>query len=143
MLFVRPDKLIVVDRLRAAQGKRLPEVQWLLQLPNKPRQDAEGLIATNGKSWLRCRGVLPGEAVPEVSVTPMGTHRLSFNYTGKADVALLHALEVGDGPTAGPALRIEANQAGRDIEITVEGQSFLFEAEAPYPVVRRNVTTGR
>ncbi len=137
LLFVRPDKVIVVDRLRAARGKTLPDVQWLLQLPDEPKQEGQGVFATNGKSWLRCRGVLPGEAVPEVSVTPMGTHRISFDYPGKADVVLVHSLEVGDGPTVGSAAQVEANRAGQDIVISVLGQSLLLAGDAPYRVERR------
>jgi len=137
LLFVRPDKVVIVDRLRAAAGKELPEVQWLLQLPASPTEEREGVVASNGKSWLRCRPMLSGEAAPVISATPVNTHRVSFTYPGKAEVVLVHLLEVGDGTTAGPPVRAAAVQAGREIKVSihgVDGRTFVFAGEPQYTV---------
>jgi hypothetical protein len=134
LLFVRPDKVVVVDRLHAVPGKELPEVQWLLQLPGPPKEEDGGVAASNGKSWLRCRALLPGEATPAVSATPVNTHRVSFTYPGKADVALVHVLEVGDGATAGPPARIAAGRAGQDVRVTVDGRTFVLAGAPQYAV---------
>ena len=50
LLFIRPDQVVVVDRLAAVPEQRLPDVQWLLQLP--PQAKAEGRIAlgTTGRA---------------------------------------------------------------------------------------------
>jgi hypothetical protein len=136
LLFVRPDKVVIVDRLLAAAGRELPEVQWLLQLPGAPREDGGGLLASNGKSWLRCLAVLPGGAKPVVATTPVNTYRVSFTYPGKAEVVLVHVLEVGDGTTPGPPAPIAASRAGGDLEVAVEGQRFIFSGGPQHAVAR-------
>jgi hypothetical protein len=80
------------------------------------------------------RALLPGQAAPAVSTTPVNTHRVCFTYPGKADVALVHVLEVGDGVTAGPPARTAAGRAGQDIRVTVEGRTFVFAGAPPYAV---------
>jgi hypothetical protein len=134
LLFIRPDKVVVVDRLRAAAGKELPEVQWLLQLPSPPTQDGKALRASNGKSWLRCRAVLPGGVDPVIAATPVKTHRASFSYPGQAEIALVHVLEVGDETDAGPPAQVTAVQAGREIRVTIAGQTYTFAAEPQFAV---------
>lgn len=139
LLFVRPGTVVVVDRLAAAPGKELPEVQWLIQLPDKPKDAADaGLSATNGKAWVRCRPVLPGGAKPAVAETPVGTQRAAFAYAGKAEVVLVHVVDVGDGtePTAAsPAVKAERTAKG--IQVTVGGEIYEFDAAAPYAVSAR------
>ena len=134
LLFLRPDKVVVVDLLRAPAGKEIPQVQWLLQLPREPREDGGGLVASNGKSWIRCRAVLPGNAAPVISATPVNTHRVSLAYSGKAELALVHLLEVGDGTTVGPPVPVVARQMGRDIQVTVDGRRYVFAGKRGYRV---------
>ncbi|MGQ9573926.1 MAG: hypothetical protein ACUVUC_01285 [Thermoguttaceae bacterium] len=134
LLFLRPDKVVVVDRLLAVPGKQLPHVEWLLQFPQPPREDQGGLVASNGKSWLRCRAVLPGGAKPVISATPVHTHRVSLAYPATAELALVHLLEVGDGTAAGPPARVAASQAGRSIQLSLDGWRFVFAAEPDYAV---------
>ena len=135
LLFVRPDKVIVVDRLRAAAGKPLPRVQWLLQLPREPSQQERGLVASNGKSWIRCRAILPADgAMPTISATPVNTQRASFEYRGQAELALVHVLDVGDGTVAGPPPAVAAQQTGQDVQVAVDGSTFVFAGTGDYRV---------
>jgi hypothetical protein len=135
LLFVRPDKVIVVDRLRAGVGKPLPCVQWLLQLPREPSRQERALVASNGTSWIRCRAVVPADgALPTVSATPVNTQRASFEYRGQAELALVHVLDVGDGTVAGPPPAVTAQQAGQDILVAVDGSTFVFAGTGDYRV---------
>jgi hypothetical protein len=139
LLFVRPDKVLVVDRLRAPAGKELPAVQWLLQLPREPSQQDRALVASNGTSWIRCRAILPADgAAPTISATPVNTHCASFEYRGQAELALVHVLDVGDGAATGPAPPVVARQTGQDVQVTVAGLSFVFAGAGEY-----RVTCGR
>ena len=141
LLFVRPDKVIVVDRLRAAAGKPLPRVQWLLQLPREPSQQERGLVASNGKSWIRCRAILPADgAMPTVSATPVNTQRASFEYRGQAELALVHVLDVGDGTVAGPPPAVTAQQTGQDVQVVVDGSTFVFAGTGDYRVTGARYT---
>jgi hypothetical protein len=117
----------------------LPEVQWLLQLPQAPKVQGGSVLASNGKSWLRCQAVLPAGAAPVVDATPVNTHRVSFAYPGQDKMVLVHVLDVGDGPTAGPPPKLSAVQTARGIEATVNGQTFLFSGEPSYEVVAPSV----
>jgi hypothetical protein len=135
LLFVRPDKVIVVDRLRAEAGKPLPRVQWLLQLPREPSQPERGLVASNGTSWIRCRAILPANgAVPTVSATPVSTQRASFEYRGQTELALVHVLDVGDGTVAGPPPPVAAQQTGQDVHVVLDGSRFVFAGSGEYRV---------
>ncbi len=142
MLFVRPDKVIIVDRLRAANSQRLPQVQWLLQLPDKPRQDGEGFLSSNGKSWIRCREVLPSSSTVRISATPMNTYCVAFTYPESAGITLVHMLEVGDESDMRDAIPIHARQVGTDLEFTVEGQQFRFAGHPTYHVECRQEKKG-
>jgi len=144
LLFIRPDKVVVVDQLSAVPddqppvgARHLPEVQWLLQLPGPPQVEGGSVLASNGKSWLRCQAVLPAGVTPVVDATPVNTHRLSFRYPGQDKLVLVHLLDVGDGVTAGPPPKTNAVQTARGIEVTVNGQTFVFSAEADFKVVGR------
>jgi hypothetical protein len=139
LLFIRPDKVVVVDQLSAVAGSRLPEVQWLLQVPQTPKVEGGSVWASNGKSWLRCRPVLPAGVTPVVDTTPVNTHRLSFTYPGQDKLVLVHLLDVGDGLKAGPPPRISTAQTARGIEVTVNGQTFVFSGEPRYEVVGPSV----
>jgi hypothetical protein len=134
LLFIRPDKVVIVDRLRASPGKELPDVAWLLQLPQAPAEGEGSLAASNDKSWLRLRAVLPGVAARTITTTPVNTHRVSLNYPGKPELALVHFLEVGDGKTPGEAAPISASLSGPRVEVSVGGKTFRFEAGPEYGV---------
>ncbi len=139
LLFVRPDKVIIVDRLRAGAGKPLPRVQWLLQLPREPSPQDRGLVASNGNSWIRCRAILPADgAMPTLSATPVNTQRASFEYPGQTELALVHALDVGDGTVAGPSSAVAARQTGQDVRVVVDDSTFVFAGSEDY-----RVTCGR
>jgi len=134
LLFIRPGIVVIVDHLAAPAGRDLPEVQWLLQVPQPPTIDGGVLSASNGKSWLRCRSVLPGATVPEVTATSVKTHSAAFAYRGAKRLTLVHLIEVGDGqpPEASPA--ITAGQDAMAVEVTLDGTRFTFAAEAPFTV---------
>ncbi len=134
LLFVRPDRVVIVDHLLAPPGETLPVVQWLLQLPKPPSLDGDGLWATHGRSWLRCRGIMPGGSVPAVTATEVNTHRASFSYEGKAGLTLVHLLEVGDGQQPGTPAEITARRTGKAVEVTLDGHKFRFAAQAPFDV---------
>jgi len=134
LLFVRPDKVVVVDQLSAVPGRQLPEVRWLLQLPRAPSVEGQTVLASNGKSWLRCRALSPAGVPSVVDVTPVNTHRVSYAYSGRAALALVHALDVGDGIRAGPAPQVTAAQKSGAIEVTVEGRAFVFSSEPGFEV---------
>lgn len=134
LLFIRPATVIVVDRLVAKPGKELPQVQWLLQLPAAPHEDATGLVASNGQSWLRCRPILPGPSKPTIAATPVNTQCATFTYPGKAEVTLVHVLDTGDGAEPKPPVAVHATRTARGIEVSAGNETFLFDTEAPYKV---------
>lgn len=136
VLLVRPDRVVVVDQLAAPAGKQVPEVQWLLQFPAKPAVEGSQSWAANGKSWIRCRPILPGAAVPEISATPVATHRAAYRYAPGDSSCLVHLLEVGDGDRPVEAAPVEARQTPRGIEVLLDGAKYVFAAEAPYAVTR-------
>lgn len=134
MLFVRPDKVVVVDHLLAPSGKDLAEVQWLLQVPRAPSLEGGDLWWSNGKSWLRCRPVLPGGSVPVVAATPVNTHCASFRYKGKPTLTLVHLLEVGDGRQPGKPAGVETRRTSKAVEVTLNGRTFIFATQPPFEV---------
>jgi len=138
LLFVRPDKVVVVDQLDPPEGKELPELQWLLQFPQAPSRDGTSLWATGGKSWLRCRPILPGGAEPAVAATPVSTHQASFRYDGKDGLVLVHLLEVGDGRQPGQTTAVQARRTDRSIQVTLDGTTFSFARRTPFAVVAGN-----
>jgi len=145
LLFVRPGTVVILDRLKAPAGKQLPEVAWLLNVPGKPELSYRTILASNGESWLRCRGLRPKGVAPRVkpgdptdmhpAIESRQTSRVSFVYPGAAQLVLVHVLEVGDGkPPAAPA-KITLRQAERDgLAVSVAGDSYLFDGGAPYRI---------
>ncbi len=138
ILFIRPGIIVIVDQLEAIEGKKVPEVQWQLHVPAEPRVEAGVLMATNGKSWLRCRAILPASAPPAagpaVEPTPVNTHRAVYTYGGGAKVTLVHVIEVGDGATAGPAVAAEVAVKDSAIEVMVGGRRFAFGTKDSFAV---------
>jgi hypothetical protein len=129
--------VVIVDHLLAPPGEDLPEVQWLLQVPRAPALEGAGLRSSNGKSWLRCRPVLPGGAVPTVAATPVNTHCARFSYKGKATLTLVQLLEVGDGRRPDRPAEIKARQSGKGVEVILDGETFSFADRAPFEVGSR------
>jgi hypothetical protein len=146
LLFVRPGTVLVVDRIAAPEGKSLPEVSWLLQVPPAPsvREGPRGwtVEATNGRSWIQCRPVLSGASPaldrPKVEETDVGTHRVSYAYAGAPSLVLAHMLEVGDGEKApAPQAPVDARWTDAGLEVTFGARAFLFAAGPPYGVRAR------
>ncbi|MEE8450313.1 MAG: heparinase II/III family protein, partial [Thermoguttaceae bacterium] len=134
LLFVRPDKVVVVDQLVAPAGKTLPEVQWLLQVPEAPTSDGVAIEASNGKSWLRCRPIMPGGSAPTVTETDVNTHRVSYGYHGRETLALVHLLEVGDGTAAGRTADVDVKRTDTSLNVTIDGTTYRFETRRPFAV---------
>ena len=144
LLFVRPATIVVVDQLAAPDGKILPEVQWLLNVPEGATAKDGVVTVSNGKSWLRCRALLPGGAGPEVQESyptwlsgdkkATNISRMVFTYKGQAKLALVHLLEVGDGAAPGAAAEAKAEAAANGVILTVAGRKFQFSAAAPCAV---------
>jgi len=134
LLFVRPGRVVVVDQLTAPRSKELSDVQWLLQLPQTPIREGADLQSTNGKSWLRCRQILPGGSVPVTAATDVNTHRASFGYRGKGRLVLVHLLEVRDGEEPGEVAEVQAVEAEEAIAVTLAGKVFLFAKREPFGV---------
>jgi hypothetical protein len=137
LLFLRPDKIVVVDRLRAAPGQRVPEVQWLLQLPGQPRDEAGAITSSNGKSWIRLRPLLPTGAASSIVPTPVNTQRVTLTYASQPALTLIHLLEVGDGDSPGAAAPVEVVEKQAGTEITLAGETFLFATNAQATVGAR------
>jgi hypothetical protein len=154
LLFVRPGTVAVVDRIAAPQGKSLPEVRWLVQVPGRPQLDARAAIARNSKSFLRCMP-LAGEGVaaplpasPQVEdsyPSPAGANsakgmpavipasRVIYAYAGKPRLTLVHLLDMGDGPpAAAPAARVHIEQ--NTVELSLSGKTYRFSAAVPFDV---------
>jgi len=136
LLFVRPGTVVVVDQLTAPQRKDLPEVQWLLHVPARPTLDGGDTWSSNGKSWIRCRPLLPGvaTAAPTVTATDVGTHRISYRYPGGETLTLMHVLEVGDGERPAEAAEVRTARTSHGIELTLGGRTFTFATVAPFAV---------
>lgn len=140
-LFVRPDKVIIVDHLVAPQGKTLPDVQWLLQLPQEPEVHERQVSASNGESWLLCNSFptkdteLQSEPKPIITATDVNTYRVSYSYDyGEQDLTLIHLIELGDGAVS-PGLPEAAVSIGKDeLQLFWGDLQFRFQLEAPYEV---------
>jgi len=143
LLFIRPDKIVIVDHLVAPEGKTLPEVQWLLQLPQEPEVHGRQVSASNGESWLLCRELAPRDIeaktrerrIPEVTATEVNTHRASFSYDyGERELTLIYVLEVGDGEIS-PSLGAATMRLEKDVlRIDWGDNMFKFQLKAPYEV---------
>lgn len=137
LLFVRPGIVVVVDHLKAPDGKTLPEVSWLLQAPSEPDIDPVGHTAliSNDKSMLLVEplNVDADAGAPVVTGTEVNSWTVSYNYPGDSDEMLLvHVLGVGDD-SGGE--KVSAVSRGPDfIDIRLEGGSWRFNLRPPYEV---------
>jgi hypothetical protein len=127
MLFVRPGTVVIVDRLVAIEGKALPGVDWLLQLPSAPIERGGGLIASNRACWIRCTSLISGGEKPTVAATPMKTQCARYAYPGGAELVLAHVLEVGDGAAPEGVVAVQAKRTGRGVEVGLGGKAYVFE----------------
>ncbi len=142
LLFLRPGTVIVVDHLEASAGKTLPEVQWLLQLPERPSSAAGGLQAGNGRSRLRWQGLTPPSAVRllEPEETEVNTWRVGAAYPeGMPRRTLVNLLETEGGPGESRLSdrRMKVDSDADSCTVTIDGRSFVFEARAPFRVRAR------
>lgn len=124
ILFVRPDKIVVVDQLAAAPGATAPEVDWLLQLPGPVNPEPEGVVGNNGRSWLRLRPLFPAAGQASITKTPVNTHRVQLHYSGREAATLVHLIQVGDGPDAGAAVVASAKNTPETVEVQLEDRVF-------------------
>jgi hypothetical protein len=125
-----------LDQLSAPEGKELGEVKWLLHLPKDAKADGGAVTAANGKSWLRCRQLLPGGAKQKVEASLEAAYQqASFAVRGGAALLLVHAIELGDGEPPEKPAAIEAKaSAGGGCEVTVAGRKFVFGAGPEFKV---------
>jgi hypothetical protein len=127
LLFVRPGTVVIVDRLAAPEGRKLGEVQWLLHVPKPARIEDAVVTAANGKSWLRCRELLPPRGTPEAAASlEENCERVSFKSPDILGQSIAHVLEVGDGEPGKP---VDAGwrRVGADgLEVYVGGKTFTF-----------------
>jgi len=134
LLFLRPDKVLVVDHLAAPEGKDLPEVQWLLQVPGSPNLEGPVASISKGNSWLRCTPVMPEGPEPIVESTSVNTKRISYGYNAGNTLSLVYLLEVGDGEITDAAAVVEATVTDEAVEVNLEGKKFIFESREPFEV---------
>ena len=136
LLLVRPGAVVVVDQLAAPGGREIGEVQWLVHVPKGPKIEDGLLTASNGKSWLRCRQLLPGGgAVGAAAALEPDYERVTFAAKGSAALALVHVIELGDGqPLEKPAAAEAKALAGGGVEVTVAGKAFAFGGAPDFKV---------
>jgi len=137
LLYVRPGTVVAVDQLIPPEGRSLPEVQWLLQVPKPPTVEGPGVWASNGKSWLRCRTLFPGGSNPTVEPTPVNTHRVSFGYKAAGPLKVVHLIETGDGAEPEKAADATVRELDKAIAVTLGGATFLFSTQAPFAVTMK------
>ncbi|MGQ9662033.1 MAG: heparinase II/III domain-containing protein [Kiritimatiellia bacterium] len=146
LLFVRPSTVVVVDNLMPVEGKKVPEVRWLLNVPReKLRIGPRYAEAANDQSWLRCRALLSNtnplvESSPVSQLTP-DPKKLSeiacvnFVYGERAEpVVLVHLIEVGDGvpSESGPMPRPEIT--AETVQLQVGKKAFRFSRQPPFSI---------
>jgi hypothetical protein len=143
VLFIRPGTIVIVDQLAAVEGRKLPDVQWLLNVPDGAKA-ADGVVtADNGKSWLRCHSLLPPASQPEVQASYptwlSGDHKTSnvsrmvFSHPGDAKLVLVYLIEVGDGKP-GPAADIKPAVNDSAIHLTVGNRRFVLNRTSSFAV---------
>ncbi len=145
LLYCRPNTVVVVDHLVPPDGKTLPEVKWLLQLPTKKLSTGKGFAASaNEKSWLHCRSLTSQEepVVEKSLVTQLGNNkrklskvsRANFVYKPAAEgLTLVHVIEVGDGKPVAP-VAVNAKITADAVEVPLNGKTFVFSKKAPFAV---------
>lgn len=134
LLFVRPDKVVVVDQLLLPANEDPSSVEWLLQLPKPPVAEENRLWSANGKSWLSCRQLFPGNAVQAIEPTAVNTFRATLRYPGKAAVTLVHLLEVGDGPRPDRMAEASARVGPDGVSVVLDGKPYRFSTRSPFAV---------
>lgn len=134
LLFVRPNKVLIVDQLLAPSDAAPLEVNWLLQLPETPKREGSALVAGNGKSWLRCQPLLPEGADLQVESTEVRTYRVSLSYRGGRALSLAHLLEIGDGAPDAIHSKPAARLSDRGISVKLADRSYLFSNQLPFGV---------
>ena len=137
VLFVRPDKFIVVDQLKAPSGGSLTQVDWLMELAAAPDTADGRLTVSNGKSWLRCRPLLPQGSAPSFQATTVNTWRGRYSYPALDSLTLVHLLDTGDGavPETGP--EVEVKETAGALEVLLGGWTFTFSRSGDYKVTAR------
>ena len=134
LLFLRPGKVVVVDHLVAPDGKELPEIQWLLQVPKEPNLEETVATVSTAKSWLRCTPVMPEVSAPAVSATDVSTHCVSYSYSGASELSLVYLLEVGDGEITDQVAEIGVRSTDEAVEVILDGRTFVFASRTPFEV---------
>lgn len=135
MLYIRPGTVVVVDQLAATSGHLLEEVRWLLHVPAGAIFNNDALVATNSQSFLRCRQLLPGNAIPEKSTTLMpACERYAFMARGKTALQLVHVLEIGDGAPPVTPLPATALTNGNGVTVQLGEQAYLFNGAPTFKV---------
>ena len=134
LLFLRPGKIVVVDQLVLPATGKPSEVQWLLQLPAAPVMEKDLFWATNRQSWLQCRALQPGSAVPVVEPTAVKTHRVSLRYLANGPLRIAHLLEVGDGLRPDTTAVVTCRELPHALEVVLDGVLFRFATEPPFVV---------
>jgi hypothetical protein len=69
--------------------------------------------------------------------SPVGTRRVSYRYEGKAEVDLVHVLDVGDGASPPAPAEVKAVRSGSDVRVDVAGKAFLFAGEGDFQVTEQ------
>jgi len=147
LLYVRPGTVVVVDDLTAAQGKNVPEVQWLLQVPTDAPEAGKGcsVVMKNAKSWLRCRCLTAPDVHPDVGKSQMTqlsrdhrklspVSRVTFTYKEQpGKLTLVHLIEVGAG-APGALLAAKHTITDDAVEVTLAGKTYAFSRHMPFKV---------
>jgi hypothetical protein len=133
LLFIRPGTVVVVDNMEAPAGSSLPQVEWLLQLPQTPRIEGNTVTGDNGKSWLRCT---PLCSQMEVTVRPteVNTHRVSYRYEGAPSLHLVHLIETGDNGNVSPDMKVKVREKKEALEVSLGEKTFVFRTYPPFEI---------
>jgi hypothetical protein len=148
LLYIRPNTILVVDNLVPSDGKNLPEVRWVVNLPSDRLEAGKGFAETaNAKSWLRCRSLVSGnapilETSPQTQLTADRRQlseiaRINFVYSGRVEaLTLVHLIHLGDGQP-GTAQEVKLVDTGDTVEINTQGRTFIFLKNAPFTIEAR------
>lgn len=136
LLFIRPSTVVVVDHVQPADGVRIGEVQWLIQLPREPEVSDNTVSSSNGISGITChvvRHAEPGRK-PLVEKTEVDTWRAAFSYEDERAKEMIHVIEVYDGQAPGEKRNMLAAVNGEWIRFNLDDRSFEFRRRAPWEV---------